>query len=188
MSAPYSSAHEALRTAYRIEATDVCEVSSYLAGLRGGGIGLPSDGLTPWDRITEAAMIIAVMRATLPESLRDVIELFYTVPSDPVLADRRELVARVVSFRLADKMVGNIDRWYLCDVVCEWAGGKRNRMKSDQSWAKELQVTQRTLHNWRCGRKNRGMVGIMNEMDRLLKQGCGIVESVFIQKGIVNVE
>lgn len=185
MVAPYRSADHALRFAYDREARNICKISSYLADLRGGSIGQRS-GLTPWDLLTEAAMIINVMRTSLPESLRDVLELYYTIPNDVVLFDRRERLARLISYRLALRLP-SVDRWYLCDVVREWAGGKAARLYDDRRWLQKLNVAPRTLHRWRCGRVERNQLGVMRELDRMLTEGRGRMESVFIEKNIVEV-
>ena len=186
MSAPYRSADQALRFAYDREARDVCKVSSYLADLRGGSVRARLH-FTPFELLAEAAMIIAAMRSTLPQSLRDVIELYYTVPSDVVLANRQERLARLISYALSLRFK-NVDRWYLCDVVREWAGGKVARKMTDRQWALKLGVTPPTLTHWKIGRSGRKNSGVMKELDRMLNEGRGRMEAVYIEKGVVEVE
>lgn len=183
MAAPYHSADQALRSAYRCEARDVCKISTYLADLRGGSIGARSN-LTPWDMLAESAIIIALMRETLPGSLRDIIDLYYTVPNDMVLFNRRERMARIISYKLALQMPG-LDRWYLCDVVREWSGGTRKY--TDLQWAKRLKINPSTLYRWRVG-NGRKHKGVMRELDRLLTQGRGLAETVMIERGLVVVD
>lgn len=185
MAAPYSSADKALRSAYACEAHEVCKISTYLADLRGSSIGARSN-LTPWDLLIEAAMIMAVMRETLPASVRDVVDLYYTVPNDMVLFNRREKLARIISYQLALRMP-NVDRWYLCDVVREWAGGKEARKYNDLQWAKRLKVNPSTLYRWKAGQGHKNK-GVLRELDRLLKQGRGLAEAVMIERGIVVID
>lgn len=176
MSAPYSCADHALRAAYRDEAMQICKVSDALSG--------KGAELTPWERLTESSMIIAAMREALPERLRDVIDVYYTVPEGMTLANRKERLARLISYRLT-MVMPSVDRWYLCDVVREWADNKRARVATDQQWAKRLGVSLRTLHRWRCGRKQRDAAGIMAELDRLLYVGWETVDLAFVERGIV---
>lgn len=177
MSAPYLSTHGALRAAYQCEAKDVCSVSSFLAGT--GSFS----GSTPFDRLAEAAMIIATMRNGLSETLRDVIELYYTVDNDPVLFNhRKERLARLVSYRLSLRMV-DADRWYLCDLVREWSG--LARQMTDHQWSLKHGYSLRLLHRWRLGRRKTG--GVLNEMDRMLAEGRGRIEPKFVARGIVVV-
>lgn len=187
MTAPYRSADQALRFAYDREARDIVKVSGFLADLRGGSVQAKSH-LTPFDLLAESAMIISVMKKSLPQSARDIIEIYYTIPADYILETRKEHLARLISLGLSYEF-GNVDRWYLCDIVREWAGGKSARVMSDKQWADKLGVSRTTLQHWRLGRNSRKMSkGIMRELDRLLNESRGRMESAFIESGIVEVE
>ena len=114
------------------------------------------------------------------------IDLYYTVPNDVVLFNRREKLARLISYKLSLRH-SQADRWYLCDVVREWAGGKAARTMTDQEWSKKLGVNPSTLYRWRSGKGVKHQ-GAMTELDRMLRQGRGQIETVMIERGVVEVD
>ena len=171
--APYASVEQALAFAYGMEARVVCKISS----LRGYG----TQGGDPYSAHAEAAMIVALVHRTVEGVVRAAIEACHTVPSDAALRSRKHHACWLLS-HYAHRP--GVDRYYVLDVVRQWAGLYRDH--DDAWWAEHLGLSERRLRHLRFGRPERGERGIMGRLDRHYEVAVLRLHGPMTDRGIVS--
>jgi len=175
--APFRSVEHALEAAYRGESLSVCMMSS---DPRHGAIR-STVTVSPYDQTAQSVFVLGLMRRSLPEQMRDVLDAYYTVPQGITLEGRKECSTRLLSWRLWEQMGQIPDRWYLCDVMRGW-NRHGQREHDDAWWAEHLRATRRTLRNWRTGwSEHSGMIPIL---DALLDGAHGRLLDVYREEGL----
>lgn len=180
--APFRDVVHALNSAYAEESRVICKIGTAIADMRGGTVKVAAP-MTPHDRLAQASFTLSLMRRSLPQSLADVLDAYYTVPDGITLEGRKEGAIRTLSFRLWEDMGGIPHRWYLCDVTRGWSRHNK-RDHDDAHWADRAGVTARTLRNWRVGWH--GHTGALTRLDALLGAAHSRVWEVFQEAGLCD--
>lgn len=180
--APYRNVEHAIRSAYRIEAHDIVNVSRFLQDLRGGTVRMPSQGLNQYEQHAQAAMVMAFAKRSLPESLYLALECYFTIPVAD-LFDRKERQAEHIGREVWIELdVRTADKWYIIDRTRVWAGVPNHH--SEEWWSDHLDKSVRALRYWRQGKNGKpGMEQLLNDR---LNTGLERLAGPMLEAGIVQ--
>jgi len=171
--APYRGVVNALRTAFKMEAKDVCAKNHYADSLGGDPI---------YDRIAQGIMTISIAKRNVGLIERYFMMGVYTEPH-PFLIGRKELDLKMLSWYLYEES-RNMDRWFVYDACRKYAN--LDPLKTDARWADELGKTERTLRHWKYGNRSRREKGIFNNLDDIHERMRQQLESVFYESGLTR--
>jgi len=170
---PYLSVDHALRYAFGVEALTgekICAISDTSKGTN------PS-ALTPMDRIAEASMLrSAATRAA--GYYAPVLRAYYGKAAGRDLRCRK-VWAIVLLGRFLAKELRRPDR-LMSDVVRDWCGERMRKEYKD--WAREIGVSERTIHRWCKSRKDNSAILLLTGWHSLT---LSRVEVEFVERGII---
>lgn len=165
----FRSPESAVRFAFAVEGRAVIDISPFFRDLRGGTVKLESEVTgesSGWDRVAQAAMVIALIQRHLSKDQQAVLIARYSKPAtDKMERDKRRYLLRVL--QLVRDELSKPKLYYLADVIRAWAGYRRDH--DDEWWAKHYRVAESTLYRWKYGRHYRGehVTGIMDVLQQL---------------------
>lgn len=181
----YPDVESALRCAYRTESTAVVPTCRALRDLRGGTVRLSSP-MTATDRIVQSAYTMMLAEDVLGAEGMVVVRAHHTIPATAGLRARKQADLWALLGRMLEEWehFRRLDRWYLLDVLREWAGLSRDH--DERWWAQHLQSAPSTLCQWRLGQKGSRMVGFEMALRLLLGGAHDSLREPFSEAGIVD--
>jgi len=121
-------------------------------------------GLNEWDKVAEAALILKNMERHCTKQHQAVILTYFTGGTVPETGVLIEYLAKLHGW----------DRWFVLEVVLNWAKGKKMRHTTEW-WAKKYGLNQSTI--------TRRSQKIKEELDELLEFGMSVVDDALIESG-----
>lgn len=184
--APFRLPEHAVRAAFAVDANPVIDQSRFFADLLGGTVRLQGDEpLTPWDRATQAGMILALMQRHLNRDQQAILVGRY---ARAVTQDSSRVKEKCLwrSMNLIRPELPEIPLHFMVDTIHGWAGMPRQH--KDMWWADFLDVDMRTIKRWRRGRsyKGRRFWGILSLLDTLEQECYGSLYTPMVDAGVVS--
>ena len=189
MDAPYRTAEQAIRHAYRIESQEVVKVSSYFSQLLGGTVKLPGEVRSgdPYDDHAQAALMLMLVERTLLKAEALTIRARHAVPKSGMLETRKLCDTMLLFEWFVRKWSGpRVPRRYAEDVLRGWVGYKRHH--TEKWWADHLGMDARTLRYWRNGdtRRRRGSDGFMDAIEFTYGSAINKLTSALFEAGFTR--
>jgi hypothetical protein len=182
---PFRLVEHAVRAAFEVESRPVCDTNRFFADLRGGTVRLVGDEpLSPWDRVGQAGMIMAIMQRHLSpdqQALLIVRWAYSTLPDSMRL--KKKCMWRTMN--LIRPELQHVPMPYLVDVLRGWA---RLPRKKDLWWADKLDVDLRQIKRWRNGwrRKNDRTWGVLSLLNTLEQDAYSTILEPLTEAGLVG--
>ena len=176
--APYKTVNHALRDAYYTAVKVPYKVPSLI----------PSSGsFDPkgWDDFAgDAGMIMRAVRDTLSFEHQTIVNALYVIPEDSNMESLKQVCCNLLSDEITE--YHPCKKSFLLYLIRQWSGYSLNIGLS--RWAEELQVTERTLRNWKMGWTTaRGDEnGIYPMLDRKLDAARSMLAPEFRLKGWID--
>jgi hypothetical protein len=164
----FTNSHEAIGWALRRVRTPIYDRPSIweLGRKTAGRDFLP--GLNEWDKVAEAALILKNLERHCTSQHQAVILTYFTGGTVRETGVLIEYLAKQFHW----------DRWFVMEIVLNWAKGKRMRHTTEW-WAKKYGVNQSTI--------TRRTQKIKERLDELFGSGMGIAHDALVDSGHIEI-
>lgn len=163
----FVSGYEAIGWAIRRLRTPIYQSPSIWRMARKTGYRDSMPGMTPWDKVAEAALIMRIIDRQCRPHQRAAIMAYFTGGASPETGGLIEWVARDMAK----------DRWFVLEVTLNWAKGTPTK-HSQRWWARKYGVGQSSVQRW--------SEGVKKQLENSFSTAVMVTEEALIESGHVE--